>query len=162
MKYLGYTTVLPEGTPSPDLSDQPNLTDFVPPHLWERRIQIHMLQAQGNEEHPDVQSFQEATQRWLTAVQLYTKKLEAEQKIEFCNWSVYSTKHENHSILWIQHAHQGPQGPKPYSLDKVLDILTNKQGTSGIPGWDTSSGLQQKALIKALWQYIFINRLIPG
>ena len=162
MKYLDYTTVLPERAPSPDLSNQPNLTDFVPPDLWNRRIEIHMLQAQGNQEHPDVQRFQEASQRWLTAVQLYTKKLESEHKIEFCNWNVYSTQHEKHSILWIQHALHGPWESKHYNLETVIGILRTKQGTEGIPGWDTSSPLHQQALIKALWQYIFINRLIPG
>ena len=162
MNYLNYTTVLPEGAPSPDLSNQPSLTDFVPPDLWERRIEIHMLQAQGNQEHPDVQRFQEASQRWLTAVQVYTKKLESEQGIEFCNWNVYSTQHDKHSILWIQHALHGPRDPKHYNLETVIGILRNKQGTGDILGWEASSTLQQQALIKALWQYIFINRLIPG
>ena len=81
MKYLNFTTVLPLGSPSPDLSGQPALNDFIPPALWKRRLELrdrssklhHRHQARYEEqpaqepEHPDAAQFRKASQKWLQA-----------------------------------------------------------------------------------------------
>ena len=115
MLYLDYTKVLPPGAPEPDLSNQPQLQDYIPADLWKRRLKINLMEIQGWIYHPEVRQFRACTDRWLKAVQDHTKQIEAKNGIEFCNWQVYSDSPGSPNpepSVWIQHAVAGPDSPQ--------------------------------------------------
>lgn len=162
MLYLDYTQVLPHGSPTPDLSGQPDVQDFIPADLWERRHEIAVLNQQENQAHPDVRRFNEGTKRWLHAVRAHTKQLENANNIEFCNWQAYSTPDNGPGDpprLWIQHGFAGPNNPQPYTNAALRAMLLNDgTGMSEINGWDTSSPLQQQALMEACRLHLLLTQ----
>ena len=133
MKYLNFTTVLPLGSPSPDLSGQPALDDFMPPALWKRRLELRDHQARYEEqpapepEHPDVAEFRKASQKCLQAVRQHTQTVENAHNIEFCNWSVHSTTQPRTGpVLWISHAQHADGEEHPYTIQGVFRLINNR------------------------------------
>ena len=161
MKYLNFTTVLPLGSPPPDLSGQPALNDFIPPALWKRRLELRDHQARYEEqpaqepEHPDAAQFRKASQKWLQAVRQHTQNVENAHNIEFCNWSVHSTNQPGTGpIIWISHAEHADGEEHPYTIQGVFRLINNPAALPEIPGWDRSSKLHQQALQDTLHLFL--------
>ena len=163
MRYLDLSTVLPLGSPQPDLSGQPLLEDYMAPDLWERRLELHAL-CQPDRDPPtaDAKRFEDATQEWLQAVRHHTKQLEEEHQVEYSNWSIYSTENEGQpAILWIAYGYDIDGEEFPYTPNGVRQLLEDPTALPKLTGWTDSSTLQQEAVLQVLRQHLTIIYHLP-
>ena len=151
MNYLDFSMVLPTGSPEPDLSGQPDLKDYMSIQLWDARHLVYTAWADPQ----DQADFREASTKWLQDVRDHCEKLEKENGIEFCNWTVYGTKAANApSQLTVGHADQDPREHRSYTAQQVNGFLMKPRSLSTIPGWKESSTIQRQAVIEAMRDFI--------
>ena len=159
MRYLEFSTVLPLGSPEPDISSQPSLKDYMTPALWEQRV-LHLSVEKpagpaGKNQDRDERTFIQACKQWLDDVQQHTERIEQQNGIEYCNWSVHtSDAPTDQHILRITYAHDFEREELLFTPAGVRALLDNPAALAGLPGWTESSLTQQEALTNALRQHL--------